>query len=153
MIIKDFHRQHILLPSEVARLVNKLPKLHLVGLQTILYKPPYEFSRLQIPVASGCKGAFYPEFSSIIIYDLTNRFLAPHILYHEIGHYVFHRILDSYAKKKWSVEIYASCSATTAYGNKNAVEDFAEAYALYAVNPSLLAKSPPKYRYMRDQVF
>lgn len=153
MIIKDFDRQSVLTPAEVAGLVKKLPKAHLQGLRTLLYKPAAEFLRLEIPVDLGCKGAFYPEFYAIVVFDTVSRAMAPHIIYHEIGHYVFHRVIDSYLKKEWVTQIYPRCGASTRYGERNPIEDFAETYALYAQNPADLAGSSPKSIFMRQKVF
>lgn len=153
MIVKDFDRQSILSPSEVGALVKRLPKAHVLGLRTILYKPAAEFARLQIPIDLGCKGAFYPEFHAVVIFDLVNKSLAPHILYHEVGHYVFHRVLDSYVKKAWVMEICGQSQPTSDYGKRNPVEDFAESYAVYAQDPRRLTRIPAKHRFMRSKVF
>lgn len=153
MIIKDFNRQSILSPEELADIVRALPRAHFHGLRTILYKPTNEFLKLQIPVHPGCKGAFYPEFCSIIIHDLVNKSLAPHIIYHEVGHYVFHSIIGSFLKKEWVSSIYSACPPVSAYGKKNAIEDFSEAYAFYISKPEFLLRFPAKFRFMREKVF
>ncbi len=153
MIIKDFNRQSIVSPEAVAAYVNALPRAHLRGLQTILYKPAHELRQLHIPIEQSCKGAFFPEFQSIIIFNLVDKSLAPHIIYHEIGHYVFHRVINSYVKKEWTTRIYSSSPPVSVYGGRNPVEDFAEAYAFYAQDPQLIAKNPVKQRFMRNKIF
>ncbi len=153
MIIRDFDRQDILSPQEVAETVKKLPKAHLKGLQSILFKPAAEFQALQLEVSPGCKGAFYPEYRSIVIFDLIDQSMANHIILHEIGHYVYHRYLDSYIKKYWATEIWPKSKKVTAYGETNPVEGFAETYAIYAADSSKLASFAKKYNFMRAKVF
>jgi hypothetical protein len=153
LIIKDFNRQNILSPDEVAMYVNALPRAHLRGLQTILYKPVHEFRQLNIPIDQGCKGAFFPEFQSIIIFNLVDKSLAPHIIYHEIGHYVFHRVIDSYIRKEWTTRVHPFSPPTSVYGGRNAVEDFAETYAVYARDPRLVAKNIARQGFMRNKIF
>jgi hypothetical protein len=153
LIIRDFDRQSVVSPADVGALVRELPKSHLQGLQTILYKPMAEFLRLQISIGASCKGAFYPEYRAIIIFDLVDKSSAAHILYHEIGHYVFHRVIGTYLKKAWVHQIFGKCPASSEYGRRNAIEDFAETYALYAQNPATLAHLPAKSQFMRKNVF
>ena len=153
MIVRDFDKQRILSPAEVGAYVKRVPPKHLSGLQSILYKPQHELRSLHIDVDPGCKGAFYPEFRSIIIFDLVSRKLGPHILLHEIGHYVFHRYLDSFAKKEWVTKIWPKEQKITEYGKTSGVEDFAETYAIYLLDPSKLARCPRKAHFLKTKVF
>ena len=155
MIVRDFDKQKIIPKAEVVSCIKKLPKAHIAGLQSIIFKPFSELRGLNIEldISENCKGAFYPEFRSIIIFDLVNRQMAKHIILHEIGHYVFHRYLNSYAKKGWTTQIWKRDNATTCYGKTNAVEDFSETYAYFAQGKHAGHIHHAKIRFMRENVF
>ena len=153
MIVRDFDRQSVLSPAEVGRIVEGLPDAHLKGLQCILFKPMWELRQLGVDVSSGCRGAFYPEYRSIIIHDLEDRKMAKHIILHEIGHYVFHAIIGSYLKKEWVTEIFPRSRFVTQYASRNSGEDFAESYAVYASDPKVLSRISRKYYFMKNKVF
>ena len=75
------------------------------------------------------------------------------MLFHELGHFVYFRVISSFEKKQWVTEVHPVEEAVTRYGRRNAAEDFAEAFALYVQAPGELAGLPGKYRFMRDAVF
>lgn len=152
MVIRDFEKQKVLSPAQIADLVRRLPSHHLKGLQTILYKPIFEMRALT-DVDPSCKGGYYPEYRAIIIHDLVNPDLGGHIVCHEIGHYVFHVIIGSYVRKQWTTTLGGRPPFTTEYSQRGPVEDFAENYALAALNSPKLKLNPGKNRFMQTQVF
>lgn len=153
MIIRDFEKQKIISPQQVATLVKALPTAHFKGLQSILYKPAREFLAMQIPIDPGCRGAYYPEYRSVVIHDLESRAMAAHIIYHEIGHYVYHVVIGSYVRKDWFSRIGGKPPFATEYAKRGAGEDFAECYALYCLKSAKLHSSSPKYQFLKQRVF
>ncbi|PCK04194.1 MAG: hypothetical protein COA42_19410 [Alteromonadaceae bacterium] len=153
MIVKDFNKQRILTVNEVANLVKKLPKSHFRGIQSILYKPAIELRAMDIPVPLNCKGGFYAEYRSIIIHDLQSRTMSEHIIFHEIGHYVFHTVIGSYLRKEWTTKLFPQRNFITDYARLNPHEDFAESYAVYMCEPERLARIPAKFQFMKNRVF
>lgn len=150
LVIRDFEKQTAIKPAEVAELVRKLPKDHYRGLKTILFKPITEMARLNLLTDHGCKGAYFPEHRAIIIHDLVDSETAPHIIYHEIGHYVFHQFIDSQTRKHWTTKLFPGAPAVTPYAKTNPAEDFAETYALFAQDQDhVRKKTPQKFLFMQ----
>ncbi len=152
MVIRDFDRQNFITPNEVAKLVKSLPAAHTRGIQVLWYKPAPEFQAMHLPISPGMKGAYFPEYRSIIIYDLENKQLAKHIIAHEVGHYVYHRVLTSYQRKEWATQIGGKPPFVTDYAKTNLAEDFSECYAAFAVSHSTNI-SPRKRNFLAAQVF
>jgi hypothetical protein len=60
-----------------------------------------------------------------------------HTLWHEYGHYVWHKKLSETEKDEYR-GIYESGSPSTRYGLEGGVhEDFAETYALFKLNKNI----------------
>lgn len=134
--------------------MRSLPSEHVKGLKGIVFKPARELGIFGIPIHQGCKGGFYPEFYTIVIFDLVDRKTAEHVLYHEIGHYYYHCKMDSYTKKEWTAIYNANRKPVSSYGSKNWVEDFSEAYAYFICQPDkLMANNWRKYIFLKSRVF
>jgi hypothetical protein len=149
--VAGFAAQDIVSIADIVAAIDVLPAMHLQGLREINYSPDDGFLRSQ-----GTRPP-YAEFiqrkRAIVFYELGSFDLFHHILYHEIGHFVFFLILSSTAKKHWVTMIYPSSDCATAYGTLNASEDFAETYACYVRDADSLKRFPEKLTFMRDVVF
>jgi hypothetical protein len=149
--VAGFAEQDLVSIADIVAAIDVLPAMHLQGLREINYTPDDGLLRAQ------GKRPPYAEFiqrsRSIAFYELGSFDLFHHVLYHEIGHFVFFLILSSTVKKRWVTLIYPGSDCATAYGALNASEDFAETYACYVRDAESLARFPEKLAFMRDVVF
>ncbi len=118
------------------------------GITFVGYFTPIRELVPAIPFGLGGWEAFWIVFYG---FDTPDQFF--HVLYHEIGHYVFFQVIGSKVKKRWVTGIYPNSFCATAYGTRNASEDFAESYACYVRDPEYLRHFPEKHAFMRDCVF
>ena len=118
-----------------------------------MYIPARDFAAMHLSVDRNCKGALYPEHRSIIIHDLVSRNMFRHIVFHEIGHYVFHSIIGSPLKVEWTQKIVPGSKHVTQYARTNPMEDFSESYACYAGKTGELEKIPAKFHFMKKKIF
>ncbi|HYD78308.1 MAG TPA: hypothetical protein VEC06_00740 [Paucimonas sp.] len=155
--IAGFNRQNLIPIGDIVRAIDVLPGYHLQGLREIVYAPdwtPIQTARWHpgypriLPMAE-----FVQRQRRIVFYDLGNHDLFHHVLYHEIGHFVFYLAISSQVKKKWVTEVFPCSECITPYATLNASEDFAETYAGYMRNADTLKQLPEKYAFMRDYVF
>ncbi|WP_139351841.1 hypothetical protein [Polaromonas sp. A23] len=154
--ISGFSSQAIVSIADIVSAVDALPGHHLKGLREIVYAP-YLSSTLRSLYTGrpgySPKAEFIQRERKIIFYDLCGYDLFHHILYHEIGHFVFFLALNSQVKKRWVTKIFPQSPCITDYGALNACEDFSETYASYMCNAEALKKFPRKYEFMREFVF
>lgn len=151
--VRGFDDQNIASTQEIANTIQKLPRKHLQGLKAVSYVNATQFHAMQLPFDHGCKGAYYPEFRSVIIHDLESRDMFEHIIFHEIGHFVFHVVISPEIRKEWVLNTSHKAEHVTPYAKTNPQEDFAECYAVYAANPAQLAKIPKKHQFFKTKVF
>jgi hypothetical protein len=85
----------------------------------------------------------------IAIYKFKDKTELSHILYHEIGHHVFKRYLDSVKRKEWVTKVYPNSDHVSEYAKTNVSEDFAETYTFYIANPTSLVSIPSKLKFMQ----
>lgn len=141
----------------VARAIELLPAHQLEGLKKITYEEKASIPGLRgwvrLPGKSSHKGRYDSSNNSITIHLCDTRELFFHTLFHELGHFVYFRILSSFEKKRWVQETYKKEPPVTPYGNRNAAEDFAEGFALYVTGPDKLRGRAGKYAYMQNVVF
>jgi hypothetical protein len=142
--------------DEIVAAVGRVPNQHLQGLRGIVYDPDRvtqelmsfpEWWRFRV------KGAFFQSERCIVVYDFATKARFEHILYHEIGHYVFQFVLDSFRKKHWVTQLYPASRYVTEVASRNASEDFAETYAIYLCEPKRLLQIPKKHAFIRGDVF
>lgn len=157
LLVSGFGQQDIVTTPEIIQMIDQLPRFHLEGLRSISYEPEQEPLRTLAPGLAGFTATRHAEFlqrqRTIIIYHFNSPELLWHLLYHEIGHYVFFLIISSKIKKHWVVNIYPHSQCITKYAGVSAQEDFAESYAIFARQPEALKAIPEKYEFMRQQVF
>lgn len=135
IVLKDFHKQDIISLEDVSGLIESIPSHHLKGLKYVVYDPVrfYQRSYVQPSIPNRhIKGQYFSEMlDAVIIYEIEDKELFEHILFHEVGHYVFQRILSPEQKKHWVTNLYPSRVFVSNYAKTNAQEDFAESYAFY----------------------
>ncbi len=157
LAIRGFSRQQIITLDEVTRAIDTLPRQHLGGIREIRYQDNHEYyapnGEYLLSTPPSTKGVFVPEQRAILIHSCTDSDEFLHILYHEIGHYVFHTVLNGAQRKTWVTELHPDTKTVTRYAKTNAGEDFAESYAHFVLDPKQLEKLYRKYRFMRDEVF
>lgn len=149
--------------DELVSILKSIPSFHLEGLKAIEFDPArirqksvgyFLPPRVPTPLPNLKSHAEYlQEKQTIMIYEYTTKSELLHILFHELGHHVYHRALESSQKKSWVTQIHPHNRHTTDYGARNASEDFAETYALYVLQPEKLYQLTEKYTFMRNIAF
>jgi len=100
------------------------------------------------------KGQFVKADRQVLIHDFATADELQHILYHEIGHHVFERVLSTTQRHHWVLELSRRTSARiTRYARRNALEDFAESYAVFVTDPGRVENLHRKYTFLREEVF
>lgn len=153
-----FKSQSVVSIREIVNAIDHLPDAHLEGLDEIRYDPLREMQNLLSSLLKRSHlNRFQAEFvqvtRAVIIYEIPSASYFFHILYHEIGHHVYFRIIDSSLKKEWVRQIYPRSGHITKYASRNAAEDFAECYAFYILDPERLQNHSEKYWFLKEKVF
>jgi hypothetical protein len=144
--------------ADIARWVEELPSFHLAGLAAITYDPDRQLDPLmKEPLRPGApthKGQYVKAERQVLVHEFANPDELRHILYHEIGHYVFDHVLTTALRRRWVLELSLRKSAhITRYARRNALEDFAESYAVFVIDPARVRTLYQKYAFLRDKVF
>ncbi len=158
VLVSGLSDQSLVTVEEVTGMVTGLPSFHLVGLDQIIYDPRWETrSALELQDKSDCprhsKAVYLKEDRKILIFQFDDATEFQHILFHEIGHHVFERVLDSKRRKQWVTLLNPGSRHITRYAKRNAMEDFAESYAMFVRDPKAIEEIYRKYVYLRDEVF
>jgi hypothetical protein len=152
-----FKDNRLVKPMAVARALQLLPAHQLEGLKKITYEEKVTIKGLRgwvrLPGKSAHKGRYNQRDHTITIHLCSSRAQFFHTLFHELGHFVYFRILTSFEKKRWVQSVYKKEPAVTRYGQRNAAEDFAEGFALYVTAPHKLVAVSGKVGFLRDVVF
>ena len=156
--LHNFHQQDKVEIDEIVSAISRLPNFHLQGLNEIHYDPLRTEQKLRLLFDKKysnprAQAELNQNARQITIFQADSRSQLLHSLYHEIGHYVFHVIIDSTMRKEWVTKVSRSGSYISEYAKTNASEDFAESYATYVLPPTKLALIPTKNRFMRETVF
>ena len=157
VILKGFKMQSIVSLDDVLAALHWVPGRHLAGLKAIIYDPDrcYDPSpgAQRVDGHSSLKAQYQGSERTIIIYcfDDSERFY--HLLFHELGHYVFYHVLGSRLKKQWVTTLFRGSPSISEYGARNASEDFAESYAAYILENTRFSTLRDKYRFMHEGVF
>jgi len=158
LLVSGFGQQDIVPVDDIVHAIDVLPSVHLEGLREIVYLPQFApmTGALCYPGLPWCnpQGEFIQNERRVYVYSFDSRAMLFHMLFHEIGHFVFYLVIGSRVKKRWVTEISSESACVTAYASSNPREDFAETYAYYVRHPQFLKKEVPhKYAFMRDYVF
>lgn len=152
LVIANFDCQNIVSKDQVVAAVRRLPESHYSGLQAIRYDPKRTlaapvFFLSNKPSSRKTQGLYYHErdLSVIILFGFRTIGQFYHVLYHEIGHFVFLKTLDQEQRDEWfSVIRPQEQRFLSEAAQQNSREDFAETYAFYCANPSVLTAMPKK---------
>jgi len=159
LILANFEQQTIVRRDEIRAAVLNLPRPHIRGIQMIRYNP-HRVIATSLAHASGSSapvtshGLFYHdrEYSVIVLFRFHDRASFYHVLYHEIGHFVFLKFLTQGQRNRWMYEIRKQQPrSVTKYAIKNVREDFAECYAFWKHQPQVLARFEERYRFFSDR--
>jgi len=157
VLVSGFSRQSAVRIEEIASTIESVPDFHLTGLDEIIYDPDWETPSAYELQASNCprksKGVFLHDKRQILVFSFDDPDELEHILFHEIGHHVFDRVLESTLRKKWVTLINPDSRHVTRYATLDPLEDFAECYAMFMRNPKKLETIHTKYSFLRDHVF
>ena len=158
LLLSGFSQQEVVPVDDIVDAIDLLPAFHLEGLREIVYLPEYapEASALFCPTLPRAepKGEFIQRERRIFVYEFDSAAMFFHMLYHEIGHFVFFLVIGSRVKKRWVTEVFPGSACVTRYARVNPWEDFAETYAYYLLHPQVLqAELPEKHAFMRECVF
>lgn len=162
LLIADFDHQNIVSKQEVVSAVRRLPKSHYAGIKAIRYDPKRTLATAVAalqnrPSSTRTNGFFYHEheqgLSVIILFRFSSRREFYHTLYHEIGHFVFLKVLQQGQRDEWFSLRREETRTVSRQAQRNARENFAETYAFYCTRPSRLAAVPRKWAFFRDSVF
>lgn len=161
LLIANFDCQNIVSKAYVSKAIQRLPKAHYAGINVVRYDPKrtlaaaiscFEYK----PVFPQAKGLYYheQELSVIIVFRFQTPDEFKHILYHEIGHYVFLRTLNQKQRDKWFYAIRPNeTNYVSANAKQNSREDFAETYAHYCTTSKHLFKIPLKTDFIHKMLF
>lgn len=159
--VLGFSRQSIVSVEYVLRTFQSVPEVHRSGIELIRYDPNRDVALaintyLEPTVTPSVQGSFYHSdtLSAIIIWRFRSAAEFRHILFHEVGHHVFSRVMQQRARDRWFYEVRPNEGKTVSlYACRNAREDFAESYATWFVNRELLARCPLRESFLREEVF
>lgn len=133
LLIKGFSKQNLVHVDDIACMVKRVPKSHLVGLTAIVYDPGYMYQRSYVeykPINYRAAGLYSKSpLDHVLIHKFTSQKELHHILLHEIGHHVFTNVLSPSLRKQWVTQIYPNIEKPSEYAKKNASEGFSECYA------------------------
>jgi hypothetical protein len=159
LMLSGFGQQTLIPVEEILKNINRLPDSHISGLRTIEYDPKREnllpniITRFFQKAPKCCKGVFMQKKRKIVMYEFNSKPMFFHILFHEIGHFVYFLTISPQLKKQWVATLHKIKPFVTPLSKRNAAEDFAECYSLYITDPSLLKQAPQKYDFIHQYVF
>ncbi|NVJ62220.1 MAG: hypothetical protein HWE27_17670 [Gammaproteobacteria bacterium] len=151
LLVSGFGYQKLIAVDDVVESILQLPTAHLEKLQVIKYDPAKNVSFLLRHQRVGPQlGEYLQNYSSIVVYAFRTVAEGYHVLFHEVGHHVYFKVMGSVKKKQWVTSVYKSESGVSELGKKNACEDFAESYAFYVTQPEYLQRFPKKFEFIRQ---
>lgn len=157
VLVSGFAEQALVSVERIAAAINTLPAFHLVGLDQIIFDPKWETRSALALRETSCprrsKAVFLKDDRKILVFQFDDASEFTHVLYHEIGHHVFARVLDSRQRKRWVTLLNPRSRHITRYARRNAMEDFAECYAVFVRDPKVMEAIYRKYIFLRDEVF
>ena len=161
ILVAGFDSQKLISRDEVVTALLKLPELHLRGIKVVRYDPNRTIANtmtwlMDEPLSPQTMGSYYQteNLSAIVVWKFNSRHEFYHILYHEIGHYVFLKTLRQPHRDHWMKVIRPGESQRVSeYAGKNSREDFAETYAAYLNKEPELNNCPMRRDFMENVVF
>ncbi len=161
ILVAGFDRQNFVTRDEVVEALLRLPELHLRGIKVVRYDPNRIIATTMTwmteeRISPGTRGSYYQSenMSAIVVWKFNSRAEFFHILYHEVGHYVFMKTLRQPQRNQWMYEIrQQEPQSVSAYAQKNSREDFSESYAAWVNNDPSLDKCPLRKAFISMVVF
>lgn len=159
--VLGFSRQSIISVQDVYASYEALPAWHRRGIGLIRYDPLRQVAlainqHLEPTITASVQASYYGSetLSAIIIWKFHSAGEFRHIFYHEVGHFVFSKVLTQALRDRWFYEIRANEGTTvSSYACTNSREDFSECYATWFTDPATLEKCPLRYRFFQTSVF
>ena len=161
--ISGFSKQKIVEVDEIIAALDQLPYNHLTGLREIAYDPNRLVQRAIGYYNTPDMSYSVPDFNSygdyfhdeqwINVYKFKSKSEFFHLLYHEIGHFVYHCVISNAHRRYWVIDLYPRSTYISPYASKNASEDFAESYATYLTKPEQIKRLSRKYHFLKEIVF
>lgn len=144
--------------DQIINWVEAAPAFHLVGLTAIIHDPQHQLDPALtdsgLPAGASHKAQYVKAERRILLHDFADVAELQHILYHEIGHHVWDQVLNTPLRRHWLLELSQRRSRrVTRYAQRNALEDFAESYAVFLCDPERLEPLQRKYDFLRNKVF
>jgi hypothetical protein len=144
--------------DQIVNWVESAPAFHLVGLTAIIYDPHHQLDPAAtdsaLPASAAHKAQYVKAKRHILVHDFADTAELQHILYHELGHHVWDQVLNTMLRRHWLLELSQRRSRrVTRYAQRNALEDFAESYAVFLCDPARLGPLQRKYDFLRNNVF
>jgi hypothetical protein len=158
LTIRGFSDQSQISVEQIIHWLEAVPASHLVGLGAIIYDPlrhldATEFDSSLHPSALH-KAQYVKTEQRILVHGFSDRAELQHILYHELGHHVWDCVLNTALRRQWILELsQRHAQRITRYARRNALEDFAESYAIFLHDPARLEPLRHKYTFLRNMVF
>jgi len=157
LTVSGLKDQQILSLDDVTQAIDALPSRHLNGINELRFQEDHtyvnEYGEEVLTTPKSTKGVFVQQDRIILMHHFDDIAEFKHILYHEIGHHVFYRIITGTQRHHWVTRIHPDSFVITRYAGRNASEDFAESYACFLLDPKQLLNLPEKYRFLRDDIF
>lgn len=161
ILVANFDKQQIVTREEVVSALVALPADHIRQIQVVRYDPlrtiPNTLAMLsETPARADVSGTYYHgrDLSVIVLFRFRSKAEFLHILYHEVGHFVFLRVLRQDQRDIWLYQIRPTERTTvSAYAARTAREDFAETYAVWMTRPDILETTPLRRAFFAEQVF
>jgi|GEM_PF-1053495 len=141
----------------IAEALAVVPAHHLEGLRSVHYEHSRMiagFSRwIRLKGPGKQLGRYDRASQTITLHAAADREALFAALFHELGHFVYFRVLSPADRKSWVIGLSAQESSVSRYGERNAAEDFAECYSAFLMRPYAMQQRPLKNRFMRSVVF
>jgi hypothetical protein len=159
--IIGFSQQTILSEEQVKAAFLRVPVSHRKTIQVIRYDPLRMIATAMNhlsdhPVPGSVRGVFYQSehLSAIVIWRFDSAHEFRHILYHEIGHFVFRNILPQAVRNEWMYGVRSrELKTVSEYACKNSREDFAECYAFWMTQRPEILSCPERNKFFSHTVF
>jgi hypothetical protein len=159
--ILGFSQQNLVARSQVVQAFERVPRQHRRGIHLIRYDPHKliaqtinQFSDQSI--RHSVKGSYYTseDLKAVVIWRFHSVEEFYYILYHEVGHHVFHKYLQQSERDEWLYGVRKRELTTVSdYACTNAREDFSECYAFKMQGLPALALCPERAAYFDQYVF
>lgn len=159
--ILGFSQQNLVTRSQVVQAFERVPRQHRLGIHLIRYDPQKLIAQTinqysDQSIGRSVKGSYYTseDLKAVVIWRFHSVEEFQHILYHEVGHHVFHKYLQQSERDEWMYGVRKRELKTVSDNAcTNAREDFSECYAFKLQGLRALALCPERAAYFDDYVF